>query len=425
MVYAIERNGRFTGYYRDRAGNKKSAGTFDSKSEALRRAENAESQGELGEYRLSMTLSEYVRCWLRNAELLPMTKKNYESILETHVLPHLGTKKIGEITRAHVRAMMQRLSNNGVSGSVRMHAKAALGSAFKELLENELIDVNPTHKITIKMVRKEASMNVLTPKEFQSIVANLEARPVAQLFAKLLVTSGCRFGEATELRAKDVDIVTGEVYVERRVSELGARVNNGERFKVIAGTKSGRTRVVTVSKALVEEVHNHILQERLQPDDLLFPKSLVTRKVHQERVGQSLTIMVKRSISCGTRASYTHGCRCDACREANRQYHAQRRAMYVEPRTLFVLNTTDHLPRDTWRDIWQEAVKATGMKWMPRTHDLRHTNATQLLKSGVDLHEVKERLGHQSISTTEGYLHRVRHLESKASEATDIFLEEE
>ena len=34
-------------------------------------------------------------------------------------------------------------------------------------------------------------------------------------------------------------------------------------------------------------------------------------------------------------------------------------------------------------------------------------HATWLLKNGVDLHTVKERLGHASITTTELYLHRI------------------
>jgi site-specific recombinase XerD len=45
-----------------------------------------------------------------------------------------------------------------------------------------------------------------------------------------------------------------------------------------------------------------------------------------------------------------------------------------------------------------------------------------LLKNGVDLHEVKERLGHSSIRTTEVYLHRLKHQQSKASEAIAEFL---
>lgn len=38
-------------------------------------------------------------------------------------------------------------------------------------------------------------------------------------------------------------------------------------------------------------------------------------------------------------------------------------------------------------------------------HTLRHTCATRLLESGLDLYVVKEILGHSSVTTTEGYIH--------------------
>ena len=86
-------------------------------------------------------------------------------------------------------------------------------------------------------------------------------------------------------------------------------------------------------------------------------------------------------------------------------------------------NSESHLPRDKWRAIWNEAINKSGIGWYPTTHDLRHANATILLKNGVDVHEVKERLGHQSIVTTERYLHRIRHQQSKAAEVVNDYLE--
>jgi len=87
------------------------------------------------------------------------------------------------------------------------------------------------------------------------------------------------------------------------------------------------------------------------------------------------------------------------------------------------IDKTSHLPRDVWRTIWNKAIAKSAIGWSPRTHDLRHANATQLLKGGVDVHEVKERLGHQSIKTTERYIHRLRHNQSKAGELANDFLE--
>lgn len=38
-------------------------------------------------------------------------------------------------------------------------------------------------------------------------------------------------------------------------------------------------------------------------------------------------------------------------------------------------------------------------------HSLRHTSATLLLYGGINLQQVRERLGHADISTTNKYLH--------------------
>ena len=38
-------------------------------------------------------------------------------------------------------------------------------------------------------------------------------------------------------------------------------------------------------------------------------------------------------------------------------------------------------------------------------HTLRHTFATRMLESGVDIYTLKELLGHSSVAVTEGYLH--------------------
>ena len=46
--------------------------------------------------------------------------------------------------------------------------------------------------------------------------------------------------------------------------------------------------------------------------------------------------------------------------------------------------------------------RQTGVDIFP--HKVRHTTATQLIRAGVDLHSVKELLGHTTITTTEAYL---------------------
>lgn len=418
MAYVIQRGQRFTGYYRDRHNRRHSAGTFSTKDEALKQAQSVEKSGIIGGLQTGLTLQAYIDKWLPKADLLPLTKKTYESVLKLHVLPLLGRKKVGQITRVHIREMLDELRQAGVGASTREQAKSALGSALKALVEADQLENNPTHKIKIKKLDSNELRNVLEPTEFKDIVSHLQ-NPTAKLFASFLAASGARYGEATELRIKDLNLKSNEVYLQRRVNDLGSKHNNGERFRVVDATKSGHRRVVVVAPDLAKALQSHVQTHNLQKNDLLFSKDLVA----ETQTKSTIIIRNKQSgVEHGTVYGYTHGkCRCDDCRGALRDYRrAQRQMQDKQEKKLY--NKSGHLPRDTWRRIWQKAIEASGVAWSPRTHDLRHANATLLLKNGVDIHEVKERLGHSSIRTTERYLHRVRAQKSQAAEAVAEFL---
>ncbi len=53
-------------------------------------------------------------------------------------------------------------------------------------------------------------------------------------------------------------------------------------------------------------------------------------------------------------------------------------------------------------------------------HDLRHTFATRLVRSGVDLITVKDLLGHYSVRTTERYTHSNQEQKRKAVELLNV-----
>lgn len=424
MAYVVKRGTRFTGYYR-MGGKRLSAGTWGSFKEAQYQALRMENGGSEGLQRANLTLSEYAEKWLRTAELLPITKKGYESLWKRYLAPQIGSKQVSEVSTLEVRELLGELKVQGVGGATLAQIKACLGSLYKWLQEGQIAQTNPTRGIKVKVGKSDIT-NVVEPDQFKEIVTHLPTEG-AKLFAKFLVSSGARFGEASEIRLKDFDFNTKEVFIQRRVSELGKKHNNGSRFLVVDATKSGYKRAVVLPEALLQEIQAYVLLNRIGKEDLVFEKSKVIPKdkIESSRgTAKSSRPFVKdgKLFQHGTLRAYASGvCRCDECKAIVREYRRSQRAKSYQKGEV-ILKEPSHLPRDTWRTIWNKAIAKSGMGWNPRTHDLRHANATQLLKNGVDVHEVKERLGHQSIKTTERYLHRVRHQKSKASEIVNDFL---
>jgi integrase len=431
-MYVVQRGTRFTGYYR-KGGKRLSAGTWASYDEAKSSALRAELLGLEGASRANLTLSTYFDKWIKSVDLMPITKKNYQLTFRTYVRDRIGNSPVSQIDRGAVSSLLDQLRDDGVGRATIGQVKACLGSMFKSLVEKNQIESNPTHGIQLKRNQADIS-HVLEPDDFKKILQHLPSGG-AKLLAQFLAVSGCRFGEATEVRVKDFNFRTGEVFIQRRVSDLGAVYNNGQRFRVIEATKSGHKRSVMLSKALLQEIQGYVSTKALDKDDLLFPRTIVLTagKLEASRKAVPNEKFEKdgKQFQHGTLYAYVYGrCRCEPCREAkSKQYQKTKQQVkpyqkpYQKPQVKSYIDDKSHLPREVWRKTWNKAIAKSGIGWTPRTHDLRHANATQLLKNGVDVHEVKERLGHQSIKTTERYLHRIRHQQSKASEIANDFME--
>lgn len=80
------------------------------------------------------------------------------------------------------------------------------------------------------------------------------------------------------------------------------------------------------------------------------------------------------------------------------------RAFANSPSLLFTTEGKQISEWYVWNVIHAGSQKALGRD--VRTHELRHCRATELERIGIPVRDIKNYLGHSSLATTEGYLHR-------------------
>lgn len=78
-----------------------------------------------------------------------------------------------------------------------------------------------------------------------------------------------------------------------------------------------------------------------------------------------------------------------------------------------------HLSQRSAQKIFEQAFLEAEIKKEATCHSLRHSFATHLLESGVDIRYIQKLLGHQNIKTTEKYTHVARNFLSNLKSPLD------
>jgi integrase len=312
------------------------------------------------------TVAEYAEQWCewREARGLGSVADDCAR-LRCHVLPVIGTRPIVEVTRDDLKGLVSTLDararqgfRQGTDGRRRsfgwksaIHAWTVVRAMFRDACSAKRVDLcvrddNPAHGVAGPDAGARKAKAYLWPSEFLALVSSPSVPVRWRRLFALAVCTYARAGELAALEWDDIDLEHGTIHVHR------ARTSKGERR--LKPTKTEAARRVPIEPCLMPLLRAMRDAARGQGNA---PKGTLVPMPASGQLSVKLKVYLRR--------------------------------VGIDRADLFASDAT------------RKAITF---------HDLRATGITWCAVRGDDALKIKQRAGHASFSTTEGYIREAENM---------------
>lgn len=339
---------------------------FRTEKEAKEARDKARAAIATGTYVLPsrVTVEEFLAKWIEvhALTLKPTTEADYRQRIRLYIVPLLGQVPLANLRPSDVQRFYADLRKGGGENGRPLSAKSVgnIGALLKCALQYAvdvelLLQRNPASRVP--MPKGESVRNsTWSSKELGTFLDGISEHRLYAFF-RLAAYTGARRSELLGLKWEDVDLDG------RRLTIVRVRVKARDGVQELGSTKGGDgRRSVTLDAETVEALRTHRVRQL------------------QERLALG--------------SDWTD--------------------------TGHVFTQEDGLPidPDTPSQLFAKRRQRLGLP-AQRLHDLRHVHATELLRAGVPLHVVADRLGHRDAMVTATIYAHVR--ADQAESVADIF----
>jgi integrase len=292
------------------------------------------------------TVGSVLDAWEKTLAVSPKTAERYKELVKLHIRPHLGELKLQALRPSRVEQFYLDLqAGRGADGKEKArglapltirHISRVLLQVMAMAERDGLIQSNPARKAARPKVER-TEIEILNEAQVREVLTKLRGRAMF-LLAALGLSTGMRRGEMLAVRWTDLDLDAAEVQVRQSLEQT----TEGLRFKP-PKTRAGR-RTISLPAFMVTELRTH----------------KVTRA--QTRLALGLG---------------------------------------KESDDALVFQRPDRSPMlpDSVSSEWRKVVDSLKLPKVS-LHALRHTHASQLIASGMDVLTISRRLGHGAPSIT-------------------------
>ena len=313
-----------------------------------------------------MTVSEYLQKWLDHAKnkVNPKTHERYEQLISNNLVPQIGGIPLAKLQPLHIQDAYDRLLESG-----RTDGRGGLSS--QTVLHCHRVLRTALHQaVRWQLVIRSAVDGVDPPtpakREMQALdeiqtVWLFSAAQGTRLYVPILftATTGVRRGELLALGWSELNLDGATATIRRSLEQTR---KGGLRFKY---PKNNKGRTITLPSLLIEALREH------------------------------------KSTQDGMKAMM------------GPNYNTEDLVFPRQDGTIW--------KPEQFTDSYFRFARKIGVKL--RFHDLRHTHASQLLRAGVPVKVVSERLGHSAVGITlDTYSHVLPGMQEEAAQKIDAAL---
>jgi len=329
-------------------------------------------------------LGAFLERWVSDGHsLAPSTHRKHEAAIRVHITPRLGHIRLSDLSPIDVNRALDDARGSGLHPQTVRHLRATLRRALADAVRDGLVTRN-VGALSRAPVLHRPERPILDANQAR-ILIGVESR-YAPLWT-ILVTTGLRISEALGLLWSSVELGGNDVQdVELRSSDAGIGGARRRGMRAAPGVANrGRAQPsLTVRHQLARENGEWV---RRPPKTAKGRRTIPLTPLGVEALRRQ---RAQQDADLGTRPRPIDG------------------LVFTSPtgNPLHETNVVKYLARD---------LAAAGLPHVT-CHDLRHSAATVLYSSGVDLETIADMLGHSSSRVTADlYRHRAANLQADAA----------